>query len=149
MQTLTAMEQLARSAARNPEFKRGITGLGFVLGRFWSGGVDTIDSIDEWTRSHFRYRAELEEVVRTPRFMLESLSSDGFFEGDCDDVSVFVASILAMIGVPVRYVAIRYRGDQFEHVYVEAFDGTRWRVIDPTVEKGTTYNEIERMVVAV
>jgi len=99
---------------------------------------------------HYVYRAEQQEVIRTPQFMIHTLEERGYFDGDCDDVSTLVASILMTLGYPVRFVAIRANGGpEFTHVYVEAWGGFGWQVLDATVAPGTTYEVTERMVLDV
>jgi len=138
-QTLAVMAELARMGASDPVLSNAL------LLEF--GAPDyVLDQIDRATRGHFRYRPEVEEIVRTPTFMWNEWQRTGYFEGDCDDVSVMLATIAKVLEYPVRYVAIRYDDETFKHVFVEIFDGWRWRVFDPTVAPGTEYNAIERMV---
>jgi transglutaminase-like putative cysteine protease len=110
--------------------------------------LEDVDWYDAWIRARFDYRPETEEVIRTPQRMWDDFAKTGRFEGDCDDISTFFASILIAMGYSTRFVAIRYdpSHQDFEHVYTEFFDGQSWRVVDPTVEPGTDYQVIERMV---
>lgn len=60
-----------------------------------------------------------------------------FRQGDCDDLVVLLATLLALIGVRSRFVAVGLitpRGLLFVHVYLEAYDPrTRsWIALDPT-----------------
>ncbi len=119
----------------------------FVLDAFLAG-------LDEWVRSHFVYRGENQEVIRTPEFMLTQLERDGFFDGDCDDVSTLYASLLKALHYSCRFVAIRPDDSpDFKHVYIEVWMGKDlgygWAALDPTVERGTVYHEVERMVMDV
>lgn len=68
-------------------------------------------------------------------------------EGDCDDVSGFVAAITKALDYPTRLTAIRYTWDNpdFEHVFAEAYDNGQWHVLDPTVDAGKTMNAIESL----
>ncbi len=101
---------------------------------------------DRWIRGHFKYRPEGVEVVRTPLFMLDELKRTGYFEGDCDCVSVFYAAVAKLLGYRVRFVAIRYSDPiEFQHVFVEYFNGNRWIRVDPTAPYGTQHAELERM----
>ncbi len=108
--------------------------------------------LDQWVRGHFHYRGENREVVRTPEYMWRDWQEKGFFEGDCDDVSVMFAALLACLGFRlIRFVAIRYDAQDpaFTHVFVEAYYAGSWRVFDQTVSPGTSHTIIERMVEAV
>lgn len=139
LRTLEVMAQLARRGASSPEIRAYM-----MLGYMGLAGID------EWVRQNFRYRGELEEVVRTPEFMIGELSHKGYFEGDCDDIATLYSSLLLSWGFPCRLVAIRYDASpEFKHVFVEAFDGGEWTALDPTVPVGTPYTTIERMVLDV
>jgi transglutaminase-like putative cysteine protease len=64
----------------------------------------------------------------------------GYREGDCDDISTFIASVCRALGIAVRFVAIRTDplDYEFKHVFCEvAPDGT-WTGFDATVPAGTT-----------
>lgn len=140
------MAGMAREARRNPKFQS------FVF-HVQGPGVPAPDLLflDSWIRRHFRYRPELYEVLRTPEFMLNDLETKGFVEGDCDDISIFYAAILRTLGYEVRFVAIRYSHPElFEHVFIEFENtGRGWVRLDPTAERGTIHEELERMVVNV
>lgn len=135
--TLQEMARLARTGIADPDLRLEILQL--------LGWMD-LDALDRKVRGHFHYRSENEEVLRTPQFMWSEWKGKDFFEGDCDDVSMMLATIAGILNYRVRYVAIRYDDENFKHVYVEIFDGHQWRVFDPTVEPGTDYRAIERMV---
>ena len=141
-QTLRVMADLVRASLRDDNFRDSVE---FAAGsRKYS-----LDAIDFWVREHFEFRAEMREVVRTPQFMWANWQQRGAFDGDCDDVSTMLGSLLKIFNYPaVRFVAIRYNPDvpDFEHVFVEFYSLGRWRVLDPTVTTGTDYHEIERMV---
>lgn len=130
------MRMLARSGAGLAEVRR-IASL-----------VGTPDGLEDFIRGRFFYRDEREEIVRTVPHMLHSLQVQGFVEGDCDDISTFLASVLVAMGVPARFVAIRYGGSEdFLHVFVEFRWEWSWIRLDPTVPRGTIHAEDERMIV--
>lgn len=135
------MRRLARLA--NPRVEKWANELAGLVLDCEVYGISALDCIDTWLRERFRYRGEIEEVLRTPDFMLQSLESRGYFDGDCDDISTLAAALLIRLGYPARFVAIRYDGPDFKHVFVQVGS----YVIDPTVAKGTPYIEQERMEV--
>lgn len=53
--------------------------------------------------------------------------------GDCDDKCVLLASMLASIGHLPRFVA-QHNGNEFNHVYCEAFLYGKWLALDPTAD---------------
>src|SRR5262245_39935598 len=108
--TMETMAQLARESARDPLFQK------FV--KQFTG----LHDLERWTRDHFVYRDEHEELIRTPLFMLQDMGrSSGNriigLEGDCDDVATFLTAAAKVLGRPARLVAIRAnRGNpDFEH----------------------------------
>lgn len=146
METLQVMRILVQEARKNSPAVQC-----WIMQEF-SESTGSLDSIDHHVRGHFWYRPEENEVVRTPERMIVDWSNTGHFEGDCDDVAVMLAFIFCTLGYRSRFVAIRYDNNpNFEHVFVEAYDveAGRWRVFDPTVDRGTIYQEQERMVVPV
>lgn len=142
MATLQEMQKLVSEAITDWQFHQRIA-------MVWRD--NEIGGIDRWIRGHFRYRGEREEVLRTPRFMFDQIQETGYFEGDCDDCAIMTAAVLRILGYRVRFVAIRYDSTEFQHVFVEAYspDQGRWVVLDATVNPGTQYRELERMVVSV
>lgn len=127
------MADLARKASLEPEFVRRIEA------RF--DGIPSPVLIEEWVRERFVYQSELFEVVRTPGYMLNWVSHHGWFSGDCDDVSTFLAAILKVYDYPAEFIAIRSQSPEFEHVFVR----TDSFVLDPTVPYGTPYTAIEHL----
>lgn len=128
------MKTLVNHATKNPNFRA------FAL------EFNSSAEVDDWVRARFRYRDEREEVLRTPEFQLnDALVRLGYLEGDCDDVSMFYAAILKTLGLPVRFVAIRYTPDNpnFEHVFTQAYNMASWRTFDATVPRGTDMRAIE------
>jgi len=106
--------------------------------------------LDQWIRGAFAYRPEIEEIVRTPEFMLDEYDRTGAMDGDCDDVTTLLSSVLHGAGYPVRIVAMRNDAGNpsFTHVVTEVWDGD-WKRLDPTVEAGTVEIEYDRMEVYV
>lgn len=69
------------------------------------------------------------EFVIAPKHLLTVL------EGDCDDMSVMLASILLALGFEVNFKVIAWRSKDFTHVYIEVKlptdEGERWVPMDP------------------
>lgn len=89
----------------------------------------------EYVRDQIRYVMDPNAIERlqTPDYTLQ------YRQGDCDDQSILLASLLESIGIPARFVAVGFVPDGFEHVYVEAApDFLTWIALDPTehVEAG-------------
>ena len=62
--------------------------------------------------------------------------------GDCDDMSILLASTLLMsellsVGYPVRYKLVGFRNQPFSHVFLEAQINGKWVVLDPVAGSAT------------
>lgn len=134
-ETLQVMAQLARKAAANEAFSQQAAQLG------------SLSAVDTFIRSNYRYRDEMEEIIRTPEFMLNDLQRIGYIEGDCDDVSTLYAAFARALQYPARFVAIRYTpsNPNFEHVFTQAYAGGEWKTFDGTVQPGTVLEALEEM----
>ena len=91
-------------------------------------GGDAIDAVAVWVRRHITYQFFSSRGSTTA---LETLASAA---GVCRDFAHLTICFLRSLGVPARYVAV-YAPDleqQDFHAVVEAHDGERWRLVDPT-----------------
>lgn len=128
LQTLEVMGNLSRQGSQNDRLRT----LAFDCG--------DVGGVDGWLRSHFVYRPEENEVLRSPEFMLNDFDNLGYCEGDCDDVATLCSSMLKALDIPTRLTAIQTAQDEeYAHVFSEARIGTNWLPIDPTVVADTTY----------
>lgn len=68
--------------------------------------------------------AEVIETIIRPREMAKFIDQ-GVAVGDCDDFSMYLASLLTACGIRCEFTTVAADGrvpDQFSHVYVTAFD---------------------------
>lgn len=89
-----------------------------------------VRAVFNFVRDHVRYVRDVRgiETLQTPLVTLE------LEQGDCDDKSTLLASLLEAIGHPTRFVAVGYgKPGQFSHVYVESRIGARWLPLDATM----------------
>lgn len=85
-------------------------------------------AIFQYVQREVRYTQDVDgiEVVQTPdkTIMLA--------HGDCDDMAVLLATLLAAVGKKTRFVAGGFENGPIEHVWVEVLIGDRWFAMDPT-----------------
>jgi len=89
-----------------------------------------------WVRDKIKWIRDVKgmETLQYPYRTIE------FGGGDCDDLSILLATLAIEIGMPVRFKAIAampHRKSQFSHVYVMMNpngDGETWIAADPTVK---------------
>lgn len=87
----------------------------------------------EWVKSNIRYTQDPDgvEFLQSPEQLLSSRS------GDCDDMSILLASLLNVIGHPVAFKAVGDSGiGELSHVYVLTLIGRRWYALDSTEPHG-------------
>jgi transglutaminase-like putative cysteine protease len=122
------MANLARAGAQNPKISQ------------YAQSIQTPYAVDSVLRDVYRYRDEEEEIVRTPEFMLHDLETEGFLEGDCDDIATFTAALTKAMNYPTRLTGIMTNSTaEYDHVFSEVRIGDFWLPIDLTVPPGTTY----------
>lgn len=113
--------------------------------------LDIIDRIDRMLRIAYQYVPERIEIIQSPDYMADMFAKYGKFVGDCDDASIMVSALLTLLEIPNRFVAIQSdrQSNEFDHVYVEAYDGTVWIPIDLTVDPDTKHVFYKRLEVPV
>lgn len=108
-----------------------------------------IRGLEAYLRRRLILVGEFDEYVQSVPKQLHEISTYGNVLGDCDDAAVLLGALLSTVGVPVRLVAVRKpESSSYVHVFVEAFDGAEWLVVDPTAT-GPAFPGLERMVVDV
>lgn len=143
--TLKLMAGLVTQFKRDPLMRdTAISLVARLRPRDWSGEAR---AIYEYVQERIRYTRDVSrvETLQTPPVTMELEA------GDCDDISVLLATLLESIGHPTRFVATGYRAPQaFSHVYVESLLGTKWVPLDATTDHPFGWSPrapVSRMVV--
>ena len=92
----------------------------------WTG---QIKALHQWVRDNVQYIRDVRgvETLATPLKTLETM------QGDCDDQSVLLASLLESIGHPTRFVAMKQTTfGPFVHVFTETKIGNKWYPLETT-----------------
>lgn len=90
---------------------------------------DQVVELFRFVQKRIRYVHDVREVetLQDPAYTL----TEG--QGDCDDMSMLLASMLESIGHPTRFVALALDNGPFSHVITETRLGEKWLPLDPTV----------------
>jgi len=126
-ETLVWMARFARSGEANPQLR----GLAERITRnvFPHDYLSEYTAILNWVRTHIRYSRDPRtiEQLKQPHVVAQTRT------GDCDDMSILIASLVAQMGGHVRFVAGGKPGGNLSHVWCEAFDpvSKAWVVLDP------------------
>ncbi|MFA5430372.1 MAG: transglutaminase domain-containing protein [Candidatus Omnitrophota bacterium] len=93
-------------------------------------------ALESWLRLHVTVIDEFEEVLISPKIMISEIWKHGRTAGDCDDLAMLAAALLASAGAETAFVATGELQDgSFSHVFaVYRFPNREeWNPIDVTV----------------
>jgi len=93
-----------------------------------------VDAIYNYVRNHSRYVKDPEgtEHLQTPLIAMQQIKNRLPFEGDCDDLTIFVLSLLKAIGYKVKLIAASYsKSKQLSHVYGAVHLYNSWVPVEP------------------
>lgn len=120
------MRQLARSRAKEPAIRS------LALSIIRNAGVashnyrDEALAIGRYIQANMRYVRDIDgvEQLQDPMLMLKNLAT-GTAMGDCDDMSLMIATLLISIGAQPYFRTVRYKGNfgPYNHIYVVVYDG--------------------------
>ncbi len=131
-ETLKVMRRVARDYRRNPLMIA--TAQNLLAGVTQKSWNDEIAALHRYVRDGIRYTLDTNEVevLQTPTRLLRTR------QGDCDDKSLLLATLLEAAGHPARFVAVGFDGVNLSHVLVEAKSGENWIPLETTesVEPG-------------
>jgi Transglutaminase-like superfamily len=124
-QTIDQMRQLVDQALTDPSIKRLATDI--VRGVPAFDDTAEAQALYNWVRSNIRFTKDAvnKEQLYPPSELLQIRA------GDCDDISMLLATLLMAVGYPARLMTVAANGDDFSHVYVEALIDGQWIPIDP------------------
>ena len=116
-QTIARMRQLVDEALHDPSIVRLAKDIVRNVPAFDEAGE--AQAIYNWVSTHIRFTKDVvnKELLYAPTDLLKVGA------GDCDDISMLMATLLMAIGYPARMVTVAANAtapDQFSHVYVEA-----------------------------
>lgn len=152
METLSHMVRLTLRDAKTPDIRALTTKIRRQAEGSKSKGQDfyrleLAKGAFDWVVDNITYRFDHEAVsdhvdVKNPKnteFLIAPKHLVTVLEGDCDDMSVMLASLLLALGFEVNFKVIAWRGHEYTHVYCEVLlptdEGDRWVPMDPVAGK--------------
>lgn len=104
-------------------------------------------SLFEFVRDRIRYVRDIAGVET----LQDAERTLQLGQGDCDDKSVLLASLLQSINHPARFHAVAFTPGKFSHVYVDTLVGRQWVGLETTKPwpMGQTAPAVEHMVLTV
>jgi transglutaminase-like putative cysteine protease len=125
-QTLRVMRQFTRAGKRHYPLR--VLALSLVKHNGHKDWFGEVRDIHAYVRDTIRYVRDIVDIetLATPQNTLE------IGQGDCDDKSVLLASMLESIGHPTRFVAVGFTPGNYSHVLVETKIGNKWIALETT-----------------
>lgn len=85
-----------------------------------------IESIFYWVQNRLHYVNDPVdiELLKNPILIDDSITQTGYFMGDCDDVSGYLAALLKSVGYHVNLVIVspeQAAGFSYRHIYVRVY----------------------------
>ena len=125
LDTISAMRQLARSRAKEPAIRALAMNIIQQAGVASHNYRDEALAIGRYIQANMRYLRDIDgvEQLQDPMLMLQSLQK-GNAMGDCDDMSLMIATLLISIGAQPYFRTVRYKGAMgpYNHIYVVCYD---------------------------
>lgn len=122
----------------------------FIKQLIVDNGYDSYTNVDtlfnflyDFVKQHVSYVQDIAgktESIKDARTTLQ----DGY--GDCDDMAILNASILAVLGYEPCFVIGKYpESDSFQHVYTATYVNGKRYVFDTTIPDGRLNSEVKEM----
>lgn len=125
LQTINVMKKVARERSGHPIIRA------LALKILSQCNVESQNHLSEaicignFVKENVRYVRDPDniELLTDPLTLVEQLSR-GVAQGDCDDMSLFIATLLLAIGCQPYFRAVRYKADSghFNHIYVVVYE---------------------------
>lgn len=79
------------------------------------------------------------ELIKSPILIDQDVSDKGYFMGDCDDASAYLAALLKSVGYQVQLVIVTpdaASGFDYRHIFVRVWKpkATEWLALDATAK---------------
>lgn len=124
--TLRAMRQFVKAGKEDYRLRQlALSLVGPLPAKDWWSEIQTLHA---FVRDRIRYVRDIKgiETLATPDETLR------IGQGDCDDKSVLLATLLETLGHPARFVAVALQPGQYSHVLVETKLGKNWIPLETT-----------------
>jgi len=134
LKTVAHINNLIKQGAKDFRVRQTAIEILFANGIPPKDYLGEIETLFEWVKNNVRYTRDIHrvELLHTPRRMLELRA------GDCDDMTILLASMLKSIGHPVRLALVGFNPKKkklFTHIYLEVNYKGRWIPLDPTMRR--------------
>jgi transglutaminase-like putative cysteine protease len=140
-ETLALMRQMVRDYKTQPLMRQAALNVTFMTPA--QNDCAEVEALFNFVRDHIRYTRDVYgvETLATPDKTL------AMRVGDCDDMTVLLATLLESIGYPTRFVIEGYQeGAGWEHVYLETCLRGAWVALDATEQVAMGWQPPEALI---
>lgn len=124
--TIQFMSKIAKEKAHHPKVREFATKILHAYKVNSHNYKDECLAIGDFVKNRVRYVRDPRdaEMLQDPVMLIDKLENQGMASGDCDDMSLLIATLLLSIGCDPYFRAVRYKTDSgnFNHIYVVAYD---------------------------
>jgi hypothetical protein len=124
LKTIDMMRRIARKESGNPLIRQlAINILNDKKVRSHQY-IDEALALAEWVQGAIPYVMDANgiEQLHSPTMIIKKIQSGDIFRGDCDDMSLMLATLLLSIGHRPMFKCVRYKStspkDSYNHIYV-------------------------------
>lgn len=125
-QTVAAIKKNVAVSLLDGQARIRLKAEAIIGGRPERDQMSEISALYEWAQEHFRYVNDPVgvELIKTPDRLQDEIDAQGYFSGDCDDASTYLAALLLSVGYPVQLVVVAPEGSgyyDYQHIYLRAY----------------------------
>lgn len=140
-QTVSQLSGLVNDSLRDPNAAirlRAETILGPVAEKDEEGEVAALYDFVTNALHYIDDPADI-ELIKSPTLIDKNVTDNGYFMGDCDDASGYLAALLKSVGYSVQFVIVTPEnadGFDYRHIFVRVWQprAGQWLALDPTAK---------------
>jgi len=126
LDTVAVMKKLAQEYSQSALVKRLATNILNYEKIPSHHYLDEARAIGTFVQKNIRYVKDPvgTESLQTPDMMIKMMADVGYAMGDCDDMSLLIATLLMSIGIRPVFCCVRYsdKSQSFNHIYVVVYE---------------------------
>lgn len=126
LDTVSQMRLLARKRAGDPRVREAALAILRAAGTSSHDYLSEALAVGDYVKSRVSYVRDPDNIehLQDPVLMLRDIDA-GRAAGDCDDMSLLIATLLLSIGCQPWFRTVRYSGSTgaYNHIYVVAYEG--------------------------
>lgn len=150
--TIEKMHELVAQGKTDPSIQRIASWIRLqVPGDYWGNSKQVADAIFRWVKEHGVFMRDPFQLEKISHPLVTTIpiikakqagqySGPGIFVGDCDDYSIWVATLGGILGFQYAFETAKVdesRPDEFSHVWAALLVNGRWYALDASTPSAT------------